>query len=229
MADGCASGDVRTTLNYSLPNPDGKSLYIIHPRPGSSDFRINYILDPRDVVIQDLRGREKKFLLDVNGFEFLTRPTTQSFLDKASIEKNYYPEVQKLVKEHTGANRVFILTHRIRQSYETEPTVGRDYIHERPTAQTVHTDRTPESVVAEVRERLGDDAERLLQGRIRFVNVWRPIGQVVHHEPLAVADWQTSSDMSNLLPLRVDTDYAVMNIFISRFSRKHKWYYLGHQ
>ncbi|KAG8697197.1 hypothetical protein FRC08_006680 [Ceratobasidium sp. 394] len=229
MADGCASGDVRTTLNYALPNPDGKSLYLMHPRPGSPNFRINYILNPRDVVIQDLRGREEKFRLDVNGFEYLTHHTAESFVDKASIEKNYYAEIQQLVKEHTGANQVSVLTHRIRQSYETDSPAGRDYVQERPTSQSVHTDRTPEFIATEVRKHLGDDAERLLQGRVRFVNVWRPIGQMVHHEPLAVADWQTSPDTSNLLPLHIDTVYARFDILLSRFDRRHAWYYLGHQ
>ncbi|KAG8708333.1 hypothetical protein FRC11_006558 [Ceratobasidium sp. 423] len=229
MSYHCTTGDVHAKFNYALPNPSGQSLYLTQPNPESLNFRLNLILDPRNVVVQDIRGRENDFTLDVNGFEYLTRPTNETFVDKQSIETSYYEEIRQLVEAHTGADRVFVITHRIRQSYESYDQPEGDFGRERTPSRSVHVDRTPESVAAEVRKYMGDDAERLLQGRVRFINVWRPIGHQVHHEPLGFADWQTSSDVSNLLPLRVDNIYANFDVFISRFSRGHRWYYLGHQ
>lgn len=225
----CASGDVRTTLNYVLPNPYGTGLYATQPRLESPRLEANFIFDPRNVVVHDLRGAEKNFSLDVNGFEFLVHETTESFLDEGSIQTNYYAEIRQLLKERTGAHRVFVITHRIRQSYDlADPEHGGDRRETEP-AHNVHTDRTAESVVAEVKKYLGEDGERLLQGRVQFINVWRPIGQEVHHEPLAVADWQTSSDASNLVPLHVETASDTFDALVSRFNAKHSWYYLSHQ
>ncbi|CAE6483597.1 hypothetical protein ACGC1H_005281 [Rhizoctonia solani] len=229
MTYDCTAGDVCATFNYALPNPKGNSLYHIQPNYNEANFRRNYIPDPRNVVVQDIRGREKDFKLDTNGFEYFNHYTNESFLDKQSIETNYYAEIRRFVKEHTGAEQVCTIAHVIRQSYETGTPPEGDFLRDRLPANSVHIDRTPESVATDVRKHMGDDAEHLLQGRVRFINVWRPIGCEVHHEPLAFADWQTSSETSNLLPMHVDTIHANLNIFISRFNKAHRWYYLGHQ
>lgn len=84
-------------------------------------------------------------------------------------------------------------------------------------------------MITTVRTRLGRDGERLLQGRVRFINVWRPIGQAVYCEPLAVADWQSSSNMSDLMPVHVETADESFDGFAARFNKKHEWYYLKHQ
>ncbi|CAE6357414.1 unnamed protein product [Rhizoctonia solani] len=228
MSYECTAGDIYAKFNYALPNPRGQSLYLVQPNPGVLAFRMNYILDPRNVVAQDIRGRENDFKLDVNGFEYLTRPTDEAFLDKQSIETNYYAEVRQLVKEHTSADQVFIITHRTRQSSENYSRTYEDFGKDRTPSHTVHVDRTPESVAAEVKKYLGEDAERLVKGRVRFINVWRPIEHKVHHEPLGFADWRTSSE-SDLLPVHVDNVYAKFDVFLSRFNKTHNWYYLGHQ
>lgn len=111
----CAtSGDIQTTLSYALPNPNGTRLYAKQSQLGSTTFQTNYIMDDRKVVVHDLRGREDCFSLDTNGFEFVNHETTEKFLEKASIEKNYYTEMEQLIKERTGAHKVQIITHRIR-------------------------------------------------------------------------------------------------------------------
>lgn len=226
----CAtSGDIQTTLSYALPNPNGTRLYAKQSQLGSTTFQTNYIMDDRKVVVHDLRGREDCFSLDTNGFEFVNHETTEKFLEKASIEKNYYTEMEQLIKERTGAHKVQIITHRIRQSYETLYPTDANEVREHLPSHCVHAERTPESVIEDVKEHLGRDGEALLLGRVRFFTVWRPIGEEVHHEPLAVADWQTSSDVSRLLPMRLDMPPAHFEVFLARYSSKHSWYYLRHQ
>lgn len=114
MSINCAAGDVGATFNYALPNPNGKSLYITQLRNSLSNFRINFFYDPRNIIAHDLRGRESDFSLDMNGFEYLTHHTPENFLSKESIETNYYAEMRQLIQEHTGANQVVVLGHRIR-------------------------------------------------------------------------------------------------------------------
>lgn len=110
----CAAGDVSATFTYALPSPNGKSLYLTQLRTILSEFRTNFIDNPQEVIVRDLRGRENDFSLDVNGFEYLIHHTQEDFLNTESIKTNYYSEVQRMIKEHTGANQVVVLGHRIR-------------------------------------------------------------------------------------------------------------------
>ena len=56
----------------------------------------------------------------------------------------------------------------------------------------VHIDQTPASAEARVRVHLPPaEAEELLKGRYRLVNVWRPLNGTVESSPLAVADSTT--------------------------------------
>ncbi|QRV76991.1 methyltransferase domain protein [Ceratobasidium sp. AG-Ba] len=202
----CVAREIQAALTYSLPNPQGATIH--RPTFSSSGKllrRSNYLANTQKVRIQDLRGREGHFSLDTNGFEFIVHPTAESFGDDLSIRENYYEEMRQLVMEHTGAH--------------SEP------------AFIVHTDRTPDSVIEEVKKYLGEESERLLQGRVRFINAWRPIEHTVHHEPLAVADWRTT-ELSALFPLTIQRGITVddeFDIFLSRFSTKHSWYFLRHQ
>ncbi|QRV76990.1 methyltransferase domain protein [Ceratobasidium sp. AG-Ba] len=202
----CVAHEIQAALTYALPNPHGTPhrARLIHP--GSTTLRSNYVPDVRSVRIQDIRGREGHFSLDTNGFEFIVHPTAESFGDDLSIRENYYEEMRQLVMEHTGAH--------------SEP------------AFIVHTDRTPDSVIEEVKKYLGEESERLLQGRVRFINAWRPIEHTVHHEPLAIVDWQTSSNFTRLFPLEVDPNASQgvgYNVLLPRFNANHSWYFLRHQ
>lgn len=228
ILDGCTSGDINATFNYALPNPLGESLrHVEHPETLKVD--INYILDSRNVLVRNLRGRQADFSLDVNGFEYMDHHTSESFLDIDSIKTNYYEEVRQLLKKRTGCKHVHVVGHKLRTSHGADTASDADLSPEKVPLRSVHADRTPGLVASEVRKHFGDDADRLLQDRVRFITVWRPIDHAVHHEPLAVADWRTSSDESNLLPLRTYYDYPAPAVFLSRFSRKHTWYYLEHQ
>ncbi|CUA78286.1 hypothetical protein RSOLAG22IIIB_13041 [Rhizoctonia solani] len=189
---------VLTTMNYTLPNPMGTKLYV--------------------TVVHNVRDQEHNFSLDRNGFQFLVHHTTESFQDKSSIETGYYAEVRDLLMQQTGAHRVLVLGHRLRQGSGNDalPANSGNWAQARPPSYSVHADRTPESVIATVRARLGQEAEGLLQGRVRFINVWRPVGHKVYCEPLAMVDWQSCVDMSDLLPIRVDTADAKFEAFITR-------------
>ncbi|KAH7337829.1 hypothetical protein B0J17DRAFT_757304 [Rhizoctonia solani] len=218
---------VSTTINYTLPNPMGVDLYAIQPYPSSTSFRTNYIVDPRKISIHNLRGREHEFSLDQNGFQFLVHHTNETFEDTESIKNNYFPEIQELLMKETGAHRVIIVGHTMRvrrQSEDQDPSAVTS-----PSNHCVHADRTPAAVATEVWEHLGpEEGEWLLRGRVRFIIVWRPIGQEVYRDPLAVADWQSSST-TEFLPVRIETSINSTKALLARFNEGHKWYYLKHQ
>ena len=66
----------------------------------------------------------------------------------------------------------------------------------------MHIDQTYDASVKRVYHHLGEDADRLLKGRVRIINVWRPIQHPVAHKPLAVSDWRYLDAENDLVPMR---------------------------
>src|SRR6201988_4214114 len=129
--------------------------------------RWNGIDDPHDVTIEDARGRESEFTLDRNGFALIKAPTAVAdFYSPEEIERVYYPEVERLLKETLGASRVFVFDHNVRNA--TRPGMA-------VPSRQVHNDHTVNSAPRRVRDHLGDEAEEFLKPRFVFVNAWRPV------------------------------------------------------
>ncbi|KDQ08750.1 hypothetical protein BOTBODRAFT_59116 [Botryobasidium botryosum FD-172 SS1] len=218
-----ALGDVRSKLTFFLPPPNGEPAYQYFREVPPGKLRRNSVDDPRDVVIHNARGLEDTLTLEVNGFEFVKHTSAETeFLDEDAITTRYYAEMEALLRDHTGAKRVHVYNHIIRRNYEGKgPEVARP-------ADRVHVDQTFEEGPATLRRILPDEAEELLKGRVRIVNVWRPIGAPVHHNPLTVADYRTLS-LDDLIPVRLMRAEAEVNFFNIRYNENLKWYYLKEQ
>jgi len=154
-----------STLHYLKRGTEKPASYRIEPPPGVP--RWNGIDEPRDVTIEDARGREAEFTLDRNGFALVKAPTkVADFYSPDEIKRVYYPEVERLLRDKLGANRVFVFDHNVRNATREGLAV--------PSRQ-VHNDHTVNSAPRRVRDHLGADAEELLKHRFGIVNVWRPI------------------------------------------------------
>ena len=94
--------------------------------------------------------------------------------------------------------------------------------------ERVHIDQTYNASVERVKYHLPEDAERLLKGRVRIINVWRPIHHPVAHKPLAVADWR-SLDEKDLVPVELVYPERTGTTLGVRYNPKLQWYYLGGQ
>jgi hypothetical protein len=105
-------GDVVAQLNFYSPPEDGSAPYNLAGDVPAGLKPNNFGTDPHDVLIHDARGRESDFTLDKDAFQILLNqpPSAEtSFTDDASIEKNYYPEVERLLLDTVpGANKVII-------------------------------------------------------------------------------------------------------------------------
>src|SRR5262249_56336099 len=101
----------------------------------------------------------------------------------------YYPEAEQIVKQVTGASRVFIFDHlqRRRVTGLKDRTTGGP----RQPATRVHVDHTAKSGPQRVRDLLPDEAEELLKGRVPAINRWRPLFTPLQDAPLAVCDSRT--------------------------------------
>jgi hypothetical protein len=55
---------------------------------------------PYSAVINDITGDEEKYTLDDSGFQLVKQDTkVTDFLTPATVEKDYYPELEELLKE----------------------------------------------------------------------------------------------------------------------------------
>lgn len=173
------------------------------------------------VEIHNGRLHLDRFSLDGTGFVFVAHPTrVTDFFDPEEIKALYYPEIEQLIRQTSGAERVVIFDHTLRSGDEGE----REARLIREPVLSAHNDYTEWSGPQRVREILPDEAEQLLQRRFAIIQVWRAINQPIRANPLAVAD-ATTVTMDDFLaaerryPHRVGQTYRLMH------SPRHRWFY----
>jgi hypothetical protein len=97
-------------------------------------------------------------------------------------------EVERLVREATGAIKVLVFAHDARSILKAR--AGEKRVRE--PIEPVHNDYTIKSGPENVRELLeSEEAEERLKTRFTEINIWRPIRGPVQSTPLAVCDAQS--------------------------------------
>lgn len=218
-------GPVTAKLAFYGGTTDGADPYNYVEEPPAGQQQNNLKTAEHDVTISDLRGHEGDFNMDTNAFAALSSiPSAMSradFDDDARVEQTYYPEVEALLLDQVpGSHKVVIFDHTVRRA---TPGASRA-----PVTRT-HIDQTPEAAAERVRRHIAhaDEADALLRGRYRIINVWRPLnnGPVVAH-PLAVADSTSVADddvlpVHHIYPDRTGQTAAV------KYTPAHRWWYLS--
>lgn len=210
-------GPVSALLSfYKAPEDGSKPYNYVEKQENGPQRNFGELL--KEVVIDDLRGQEHKFSLDNNAFETLQDVPSEEheFQDDEQIKRVYYPEVEKLILESVpGANRVLLFDHTIRRSH---PGALREPV------TRVHIDQTPSSAAQRVRFHLPDEADQLLQGRYRIINIWRPLNGPVMAHPLGVADSATVQD-EDLIPTEHRYPDRTGETAQVNYNPGQKWYY----
>ena len=178
--------------------------------------------DRHSVLIRDGRAISGELTLDRQGFVLLHRDTAVSdFYDRDEVTSVYYPEVERLVKDATGAAKVIAFDHNLRASDDS--IRGAHGVRE--PVKVVHNDYTPRSGPQRVRDVIGgDEAEALLAHRFAVINVWRPIRGPVKCAPLAVCDAQSIAPGDLVATDLVYRD-RTGEVYQARFNPDHRWYY----
>lgn len=218
-------GPVQAKLNYFNPPSDGAKPYnYVDPVPEGQPQR-NFDDETHEVTINDIRGRESEFSLDNDAFlvvQGVPSSAEKDFTSDESIAANYYPELEKLLlSQIPGSTKVVFFDHTIRRA---DPNAHRGPV------QRVHIDQTATSTEKRVRRHLTGEgeADRLLAGRYRIVNVWRPLNPgPVESFPLAVASSASLAD-EDVVPVehRYESGYLGQTAAI-KYNPAHKWYYLS--
>ena len=180
---------VEATLNFLRPSPERPVSYQYDPGPGIPER--TGIYDAHPVFIRNGRALAANASLDVEGFAMVHAPTAfAGFTSDEAIRSAYYPEVETLLAAVTGAARVLVFDHNVRNA--ARAASGEAGI--RAPVPRTHNDFTfrsgPERAQRELELR-GIDAGAMLTRRFAIINLWRPIGRPVEKSPLALADART--------------------------------------
>lgn len=209
---------MQSTLVFYAPPADGAKPFNYVESPPEGQPQRNYNENPHDITINDLRGREKDFDMNVNGFGTIqgVHSKEKSFTDDESIKQNYYPEVEQLLLDNVkGAHKIFIFDHTVRRS---DPNAKRGPVNR------AHIDQTTKSAIERVRYHLPEEADELLKGRYRLINVWRPLNGPVVSSPLAYADSSSVPD-DDIVPVEHRYPHRTGETAGVQYTEKGKWYY----
>jgi hypothetical protein len=214
------SGAVRAALNYIVDT--GTKPVAESYGPGIGLQRRNTAtVDARVVEIQDARPLRDSFSLETSGFVLTAHRTAmRDFLDPDEIEAVYYPEMERLIAEQSGAARVHIFDHTLRTS-DKEAQEARQI---REPVRAVHNDYTEWSGPQRVRDFYAAKAGALLKNRFAIIQVWRAIGAPVERDPLAIADVRSLEAQDFIAAERRFPD-RVGEIYQFRYNPAHRWYY----
>ena len=208
---------IEATLNYLRET--GETPFTYTGGPGSTEVKSSGKIDPHRVAIRN--GREGKFTLDRNGFRFVQHDTqVKDFFDPEDVRRFYYPEIETLIKQETGAKRVVVFDHTLR----TADDAFREEHKIREPVQRVHNDYTEWSGPQRVRDVLPDEAEALLGRRFAIVQAWRAIRHPIESFPLAIADAVSLAPDDLVIserryPNRIGQTYAI------KHNPEHRWFW----
>jgi hypothetical protein len=160
--------------------------------------------------------------LDRQGFRLVHQQTAvRDFYDREEVEKVYYPEIEVLLEEATGAEKVVVFDHQVRniELSQRGERKAREYV------RMVHNDYTAKSGPRRVRDHLpAAEAEQRLRHRFAEINVWRPIRGPVESTPLAVCDAQ-SIDPKDFVPADLVYRDKVGEVYRFTYNAQHRWSY----
>ncbi len=215
-----AANVVEASLNYLTEASEKPIYYAYEPPAGTPKFTGQFA--PHLVPIRNARAVVDELSLDREGFELTHQESAvQDFYDQEEVQRTYYPEVERLLKEATGAEKVVIFDHQVRNL----PLAQRGEKNAREYGKLVHNDYTAKSGPRRVRDHLpaAEAAERL-QHRFAEINVWRPIRGPVESTPLALCDARSIEAKDFVASDLIYRD-KVGETYRFTYNPNHRWFY----
>jgi hypothetical protein len=211
---------ITAELEFLRPTPERPFTYMYPPPAGQPWQNAAYERVP--VAIRDARGMALS--IHREGYVLRHAPSTvDDFLDKEQVIQRYYPEVEELALELSGASRAFVFDHLLRKHQPGTPQAfGRIEGHRPGAAGRVHCDFTAASARRRLALELGGRAAGV--ARYSIVNLWRPIRHPVRDAPLALCDAR-SVDPADLVASDIFYPDRQGEIYQAMHSPTHRWSY----
>jgi len=210
---------VLAPVNYLADRSERPVAYLYEP-PEGVPLRSGKNVKEQ-MTIRNGRPLAWQLTLDDQGFALVNHKTAvRNFYDDTEVKAVYYQEVAELVMQATGAQRVVVFDHNVRNGLKMpERKAGI-----REPVKFAHNDYTLKSGPQRVCDLLGDEAEQLLKRRFAVINVWRSIAGPILESPLAVCDAQ-SMKLDDFV--RTDLKYRdrTGEVYSIAFNPNHRWYY----
>jgi hypothetical protein len=215
-------GGAKTQLTFFAPPADGAIPFNYVEQAPAGELQRNFGEDVKDIVIDDIRGHESEYNLDKDAFEAFqnvgSETTYETFQSDEEVKRVYYPEVEQLLLDKVpGAHKVILFDHTIRRQ---------DSNASRQPVNRAHSDQTDRATQWRVRLHVEDpeEAERLLKGRYRIINVWRPLNGTVQSSPLAFASAASVAD-TDLIPVEHRYPTRTGETMGVKYNPELKWKY----
>jgi hypothetical protein len=217
------SADVRAALTF-IRRSDTKPVFHSAAYTGGAP-RVFFDTERHTVPIRDMRPLAGGLSHEREGFELRRhRTAVRDLYDDDALEQVYYPEIEALLREVTGASRVVVFD-ATRRSDGSRGARNPDGL--RGPASRVHVDYTEKSGPQRVKDLMGKaEAARLAASgaRIIQINVWRPIRGPVERSPLALADAASVRPEDLIATDQVFPD-RIGEIYHLAYHPAQRWYY----
>lgn len=215
-----APREIQAELNYLRPGEGRPVSYTFEPPHGVP--WTSGQLEARQVTIRNARllAAAGELSLDKSGFQHVDHKSAlNDFSDDAAIRTTYYRESEQVLLKATGAEKVVVFDHTLRDSL----TGSRGTAAPREPVRRVHNDQTFVSGPRRVRDHLpADEAAQRLQHRFAIINLWRPL-DVVEQMPLALCDARSIAT-SDRVPSDLVYRDKVGETFSFTYNPAHRWY-----
>lgn len=229
---GLPLGDIVADVNYfpDLGTPISKSAWKTRYLGVGDDFT-------RSMHIHDVRIGDKTFKLDTHGFQFVTlqpRERVTGADDEETIRREYYPELEGLAKNLTGATTAYVFNHVVRA--HSSPS-EKGILDSRGRWQDIPSGHPHVDYAGDPDSLRGTRAELNLppkisslfdtSSRFAFLGIWRPL-KTVRKDPLAVCDATTVLDSDYQVRLREFSRTGIKSAnYVLSHREQHAWYYMS--
>jgi hypothetical protein len=220
VADQPVTDTIRASFSYVVDTGVPPVRYIDWPEMEHKAVPPQY--RQYEMAVRNGRPLRHTFKLDTHGFVFSEHQTkVRDFTDESERTRVYDPEVQALIKQHSGAADVVVFDHTIRVGDEQAQLA----IGARPPVKGVHNDYTETSAPRRLREIVGDEeAERRFKKRWAIIQVWRPIRGKVLIDPLGICDGRSIPQKGFILVER-RYKYRTGEVYHIAHDPAHEWFY----
>jgi hypothetical protein len=216
-----AARKVQGQVNYLAPMSE-------RPRYYANDHSRDVLkLDPRTVEIEDARASAQPPSLDREGFQLVAhRSAVSSFRDAGEVARVHPAEIERLLLEVTGADRVVVSGTGVLRFGESSPDSGR--FNNSYPARFIHidiSDRTARQFNERSRPK---DVDRPVRRAVSY-NVWRVISPPPQDIPLALCDARTveAGDLVEADAVFDAPDAPEWSFegWLVRYNPAHRWVY----
>ncbi|KAK4224665.1 hypothetical protein QBC38DRAFT_484888 [Podospora fimiseda] len=216
-----------------------KPYEILLPLPAGSEDKVprsNLVFESHRVPVYDVCNDVGSFTLDTHGFEFVKHTASvKNFKEPENIsgKNGYVKEMEEWIKSHLKLRsdaKVLCFDFRIRESINPDEFSKRtvnleDGFDPLLPATHPHVDQSMKGAILRVKRHMGDEADELLRGRVRVINIWRPLDKV-RSWPLALCDARTVRD-EDLVTCDIVRRRYVGETLFSKHAPEQMWYYLS--